>query len=922
MPPEVMEPPHASESSETTGAGEEHVNHVPSQAACTYCGVESAASVVKCERCEKWFCNGKGQLTGSHIVTHLVLSKHNSVMLSESSPLGAETLECYNCGNKNVFVLGFVAAKQDLVVVILCRLPCALQRDINWDINEWQPLLENRSLLPWVSPFPPIDQMAQALPITDGQARMLEAKWRTDQSASLEDFSNSSEPELKLLPVPLRFNDGVTYHNSWVPLIEAEAECDKALKESQALEHSTLLWTEASNGDFLADFILFGHENTNLMVAIGDTIKVRYNSVGSTMVKESWEGEGIIVLRPSAKKESFTASFLRLENPPTHASTGFTVEFMWVGVPYFRMINAVKAFATKSKSLSAYLYHTILGHQVVDVQFKTKIPKELNVLGMISLNDSQKKALTMAIKNPLSLIQGPPGTGKTVTSSAIIYHLSKLQKNKILVCAPLNVAVDHLATKLHSLGLNVVRIYSKAREEVELGYLDCDIRTLAAKKLKFGHKLLKKRESGGGLTPEETNLLDAAFRKAEKLLIENADVVCCTCVGALDKKIKGQFNTVLIDESTQALEAEVLVPLVKGCKQLILVGDHQQLGPVVIEEKAGKAGLSQSLFERLIALGHVPHRLEIQYRMNPVLAEFPSNMFYEGTLQNGVSLEDRTWTGLTFPWPVPRTPMMFWVNYGKEELSANGNSYLNRVEAMNVEKVITRLFQDGIKPDQIGVITPYEGQRAYISNYMTTNTLILEKRAQYEEVEILSVDSFQGREKDFVILSCVRGNEDNNIGFLRDPRRLNVALTRAKYGMVVLGNPAALSRNRLWNRLLVHYREKGCLVEGPLDNLQLSLVQLKESREKDTRSIPKRDFEKHDDLQSMLSYVPDHMDLAFPTAHQAEPAPPMDETMWPQLTKNQVSTLNANYQAVERSDTPKFEDMKNFVDTFSSALNI
>ncbi|EGV62438.1 hypothetical protein CANTEDRAFT_115904 [Yamadazyma tenuis ATCC 10573] len=225
-------------------------------------------------------------------------------------------------------------------------------------------------------------------------------------------------------------------------------------------------------------------------------------------------------------------------------------------------------------------------------------------------------------------------------------------------------------------------------------------------------------------------------------------------------------------------------------------------------------------------LGHVPLRLEVQYRMNPALSEFPSNMFYEGSLQDGVTVEDRLIKNSTFPWPVQDIPSMFWANYGKEEISGSGSSFLNRVEAMRVEKVVNRLFEDGVKGDQIGIITPYEGQQSFVTRYLATNATQTQYKDEYLSIEVASVDAFQGREKDFIILSCVRANEAQVIGFLRDPRRLNVALTRAKYGMIVLGNPRTLSRNPLWNHLLVHYRERGCLVEGLLENLQMCTVKL------------------------------------------------------------------------------------------------
>lgn len=211
-------------------------------------------------------------------------------------------------------------------------------------------------------------------------------------------------------------------------------------------------------------------------------------------------------------------------------------------------------------------------------------------------------------------------------------------------------------------------------------------------------------------------------------------------------------------------------------------------------------------------------------------------MFYEGSLQNGVTMQQRLRPDVDFPWPVRDAPMMFWSNLGNEEISASGTSYLNRTEASNVEKIITRFFKAGVQPGDIGIITPYEGQRSYVVSSMQTNGTF--KKENYKEIEVASVDAFQGREKDFIVLSCVRSNDHQGIGFLSDPRRLNVALTRAKYGCVILGNPKVLSKHPLWHYLLLHFKERNCLVEGPLSNLQISLLQF--SRPKQTYRGPQR----------------------------------------------------------------------------------
>lgn len=214
--------------------------------------------------------------------------------------------------------------------------------------------------------------------------------------------------------------------------------------------------------------------------------------------------------------------------------------------------------------------------------------------------------------------------------------------------------------------------------------------------------------------------------------------------------------------------------------------------------------------------------------MHPALSKFPSNFFYEGSLQNGVYADERRMKGVDFPWPQPDKPMFFYCCQGQEEIAGSGTSFLNRTEAALVEKISTRFLKCGVKPEQIGVITPYEGQRAYLVQYMQYNGSMHAKL--YQEIEVASVDAFQGREKDLIIMSCVRSNEHQGIGFLNDPRRLNVALTRARYGIIIIGNPKVLSKQPLWNHLLMFYKENKVLVEGTLNMLKESLIQLSKPR--------------------------------------------------------------------------------------------
>lgn len=177
--------------------------------ACRYCGIHNPSCVVKCifPSCKKWFCNGRGHTSGSHIIHHLVRSKHKEVSLHADSPLGETILECYNCGCRNVFLLGFIPAKSESVVVLLCRDPCATSsayKDMNWDVSQWLPLVEDRSFLPWLVKIPSEQEQLRARQVTAQQINKLEEMWKSKPEVSLEDLEKpgvDDEPH----PVLLRF---------------------------------------------------------------------------------------------------------------------------------------------------------------------------------------------------------------------------------------------------------------------------------------------------------------------------------------------------------------------------------------------------------------------------------------------------------------------------------------------------------------------------------------------------------------------------------------------------------------------------------------------------------------------------------------------------------------------------------------------
>ncbi|KAF8969557.1 ATP dependent helicase [Flammula alnicola] len=826
--------------------------------ACSYCGIHSPASVVKCLVCSKWFCNSRGNTSASHIVNHLVRAKHKEVILHAESPLGETTPECYNCGSKNVFMLGFIPAKSDTVVVLLCRQPCAaISKDISWNASLWAPLIDDRSFLSWLVKPPSETEQLRSRQISFNQINRLEDLWREDANATLEDLQKpgvDDEPQ----PILLRYEDAYQYQNIFGPLVKIEADYDKRLKESQTQTDITVRWDLGLNQKRVAWFCLPKLESGEVRLAVGDELRLRYQGE----LHKAWEGVGHVIKIPNNVSDEIGLELRRTDGVPAECTHNFAADFVWKSTSFDRMQLAMKTFAVDEKSVSGYIYHKLLGHELEPQSLRTQMPKRFSAPGLPELNHSQMFAVKSVLQKPISLIQGPPGTGKTVTSASIVYHLAKMNPGQVLVCAPSNVAVDQLTEKIHATGLKVVRLTAKSREALDSSVAFLTLHQQVANSTTHVElqKLIMLKNEQGELSSNDERKYKTLIRQCEKEILNAADVICCTCVGAGDPRLsKLKFRTVLIDEATQAAEpgAECMIPLVLGCKQVVLVGDHQQLGPVIMNKKAARAGLTQSLFERLVVLGNRPIRLQVQYRMHPCLSDFPSNMFYEGTLQNGVTAPERLRKNVDFPWPVADTPMFFYQNLGQEEISSSGTSFLNRTEASNVEKIVTKFFKSGVMPSQIGVVTPYEGQRSYIVNYMQFNGSL--KKDLYKEIEVASVDAFQGREKDYIILSCVRSNEHQGIGFLNDPRRLNVALTRAKYGVVILGNPKVLSKHPLWHYLLTHYKEKNTLVEGPLSNLQASMIQFSKPRRslgKSMEQFRRHETDARDYLQTTSNSIP------------------------------------------------------------------
>jgi superfamily I DNA and/or RNA helicase len=442
-----------------------------------------------------------------------------------------------------------------------------------------------------------------------------------------------------------------------------------------------------------------------------------------------------------------------------------------------------------------------------------------------SLNESQTAAVRFALAaKDVALIHGPPGTGKTTTLVELVRQAVR-RGDKVLVCAPSNLAVDNLLERLLAAGEHAVRLGHPARVLPQLRDNTLDVMVddhsdvkLARKFVKEAFALFRQAKKWTRAKPEpgarrdmrqEARTLLADARKLEAQAVERildaAPVLCATTTG-LDGEIVGgrRFDLLVIDEACQTTEPGCWVPLLR-CDRVVLAGDHCQLPPTVVSPEAAKRGFGVSLLERLVhRFGEaVTRRLTVQYRMHERIMDFSSREFYDGELRAHPDVAAHRLCDLAGvrAEALTETPVQFVDTAGAgydEEREPDGESRRNPQEAELVARKVRALLAAGVAPQDIAVIAPYAAQVRRLRELLPVAGL-----------EIDSVDGFQGREKEAVVLSLVRSNAEGEIGFLADVRRTNVALTRARRKLLVVGDSATLSALPFYQRLFEYFERVG-----------------------------------------------------------------------------------------------------------------
>ena len=424
-----------------------------------------------------------------------------------------------------------------------------------------------------------------------------------------------------------------------------------------------------------------------------------------------------------------------------------------------------------------------------------------------NLNESQQQAVAAITQNEqLIIVHGPPGTGKTTTLVEAIVQLVKAGE-KILVSAPSNTAVDNIAKGLIDQHIKVLRVGNTSKvDETVFQYTPegklsnskqlKEIKQLKIRAEEFRKMALKYKRSFGKAEREQRNLLFKEVKNIrteikklqaynEEKLYTEADVILGTPVGLYDTKINHlTFHTLVIDEAGQCIEplAWTIFPL---AQKYVLAGDHLQLPPTVLSNEAARLGLIKSILETSIATVKNVFLLNTQYRMRAAIAGFSGNYFYNGLLLTAAHLTNNG-THLTF---IDTAGSGF-----NEKHGSDGTSLQNEGELQIVQKLLeTEMFD----PLRTAFISPYAGQVAAAKEILP------------KQMRISTIDSFQGQEKEIIILSLVRSNDDGEIGFLKDYRRMNVAITRAKEQLFVIGDSATIGADAFYNAFLTYIEQSG-----------------------------------------------------------------------------------------------------------------
>ena len=832
---------------------------------CLYCFQDNPKFLAQCKECGYYFCNNIHRKT-SHIILHLKQCKHKKVSLAPFT----DELACEKCRSKNIFELCFKSNQ------ILCEV-CIEENDE----EGFKKIVEEKKISNEILVCPDVPPVANRCDsYSESFISRINNKILKMKELGIDDVVN------------INYTNKKNYCNKYKYLVETE---------------KNLVIKENEEEDFFEYKLKFSGDNSGYITAeiVNDKKKefLFYMRQFLLVARKTNRNktESAKVIKIDKEKNIVTIYFKDLDK--TMNDDTYLIKEKESTESLDRIIDGLEKLKMENLNLfDKNILELIIGNENKeekdnknkylnenDYLNKSKLPQKLNIAKFENseLNKSQEEAIRNCFKNKLTLIRGPPGTGKTKVLATIAFHLLELKRgstDKIFMGAPSNRAVDNISYYLQKLGLPFIRVLSLEKEFSEdvdkTNSLDELInqeieKDLASKSgLKKFKELRERKLKFGKLKKEDNEKYKKITKEYEQKLLSSCPIILSTINNSADERLKDfYFPMVLIDEVTQAIEPDTLLPLYHKAQMVVMIGDEKQLGPTVKSQEANIAGLGISLFERLCFYykgSSFISNLTEQYRMHSTLYEFSNKHFYDNMMKTHGEIQLDENVKNNFPWPNKEIPTFFWNSVQREE--KENDSFFNKKEMYNAYGVVQKLEKAGVKMKDIGIITPYKAQKLKLQF-----DKFYDKR--FDDLKIESVDGFQGMEKEYIIISAVRSNLSGKIGFVRSPKRLNVSLTRARKGVIILGNAECLSkRNGIWRDLLKFYKSRKLIVQGQLNNLEqvpneeLPVDEIIEDEEiikdeEDDEEIKKGKIDQHLNLDKQTS-----SDLAW-----GMPAPPAEE---------------------------------------------
>ncbi|MBK9781909.1 MAG: AAA family ATPase [Anaerolineales bacterium] len=620
--------------------------------------------------------------------------------------------------------------------------------------------------------------------------------------------------------------------------LEAEAEKKEAVRErvkyspaeAEATGNSIVNLVIREEGFGLGGHFLlgFGKRNETLplpwtRLGVGSPVIVSEESRGTSSNNEENGWRGIVsAIRRDAIQVALNQFIETEAEKPT-----FRIDRASDEIARFRQRQAMEAArAASGNSRLEILRDVLIGN--AGALFEKSEP--LDVFNK-NLNASQIEAVQFALSaEDVAILHGPPGTGKTTTLVELIKQITR-RGQSVLAVASSNLAVDNLLEKLIAAGEHAIRLGHPARVTPELRAHTLDLLVEHHPDIKIANKLTRdayalrdqsfkytraKPERGEkqAMRDEAKEMLREARQIEEQItsgILIKARIICATATGLDRERLGGKhFDWCIMDEASQCTEPAAWIPI-QYAQRLVLAGDPCQLPPTVVSPEAARGGLNISLMERLLNEGGPRKLLDVQYRMHADIMNFSSDAFYDGHLQADESVRSALLVDLPHVSSSPLTEcaIHFIDTAGAsydEEPEPDGESRLNPLEAELVIKKVNELMDYGVSAEDIAVISPYSAQVKLLRQKLSKTAA---GDGSLSELEIDSVDGFQGREKEAIVVSLVRSNRDGDVGFLADTRRMNVALTRARRKLVVIGDSATITAHPFYEKLVKYFEAVG-----------------------------------------------------------------------------------------------------------------